>query len=124
MFTKIVGEITAQDLSSHVFALNEETEGIANLKELADCREITKINLSAQDVTNSACNEQNKCGSKLALLRSKESDLIYGMINAYRMFAEDHREEVRVFTDLQEALSWLAENNLEIESLSKFVNNA
>lgn len=42
MLTKITGEINDDDLSQHVVALNKETEGLTNLKELTDCREITK----------------------------------------------------------------------------------
>ena len=63
MLTKISGEIDNNSLSQHVIDVNNEAEGISNLKELADCREITSVKLlSTQTTTMSAGNEKNKPG--------------------------------------------------------------
>ena len=80
--------------------------------------------LSTQIISDSAESEKNKQGSKLAILVSKDSDVVYGMANAYRMFAEEHREFVKIFRELQEALIWLSDSDLEAESLSALVNSA
>lgn len=125
MLTKITGEINDKDLSHHVAVLNQEAKGLVNLKELADCREVTKINLSTQGTTYSASREKNKLGSKLAILTPKGNDLIFAMARAYQMFAEDFRESVHLFHDLHEALVWLADDNvLESKSLTSLVNDA
>ena len=125
MLTKITDEINDDDLYHHVVALNKEVEGIANLKELADCREIIKINLTTAGTTRSADHEQIKKGSKLAILTPKGNDLIFAMARAYQMFCEDYRESVSLFHDLDEALAWLTNDNSdECKSLNSFVNNA
>jgi len=125
MLTKINGEINDNDLSRHVVALNKETEGLINLKELADCREITKINLTTQGTTINASHEKNKPGSKLAILTPVDNTLIFAMARAYQMFSEDYRESVGLFHDLNEALVWLTDNNEpENKSLTLLINNA
>ena len=124
MLTKLAGEVNDNDLSHHVVALNQETEGLTSLKELADCREITKIKLSTQGTTDSAGHEKNKPGSKLAILTPKGNNLIFAMARAYQMFSEDFRESVRIFHDLHEAINWLSSDNvLEREALIDLVND-
>ena len=125
MLTKVSGDIDGNSLAQHVIDLNKETEGIFNLRELADYREITSVKLlSTQATTMSAGSEKDKPGSKLAILTPKDKDAVYGMARAYQMFSEDHRKSVKLFRDFQDALMWLSENDLEEESLSVLVNNA
>lgn len=125
MLTKVVGEINDEDLLHHVIALNKELEGLTNLKELADCREITKINLSTSETTTSANNEKNKEGSKLAILTPKGNDLIFAMARAYQMFSEDYREHVQIFKNYNEAIDWLTKDNSdETESINEYIKNA
>ncbi len=125
MLTKITGEINDDDLSHHVGALNQETEGLTNLKELADCRGITKINLSTRGTTLNADREKNKPGSNLAILVPKENDMIFAMARAYQMFSENHRKSVEVFRDYSEAISWLTkDNSQEIDEINKFIKNS
>ena len=125
MLTKVIGEINDNDLSHHVDALNQETEGLTNLKELADAREITKVNLSTQGTILSADSEQNKPGSNFAILVPKENDLIFAMARAYQMFSENHRESVKVFRDYSEAISWLTkDNSQEMNEINEFIKNA
>ena len=97
MLTKITGEINDDDLYHHVVTLNQESEGLINLKELADCREITKINLSTNGTTKNASYEKNKPGSRLAILTPKGNDLIFAMARACQMFSGDSRESVNLF---------------------------
>ena len=40
MLTKVCGEIDDDDLMSHVNALNRETQGCVNVRELSDCRSL------------------------------------------------------------------------------------
>ncbi len=125
LLTKVSGDINGKILMQYIIDTNKETDGISNLKELADCREITSVkSLSTQIISDSAESETNKPGSKLALLVPKDSDVIYAMANAYRMFAEDHRESVKIFKELEEALSWLSGSDQEAESLCALVKSA
>jgi uncharacterized protein YpmB len=125
LLSKISGDINGKMFMQEVMELNKEAEGISNLKELADCREITNVKLlSTQMTTMSAGSEKDKPGSKLAILIPKDNNAVYGLANAYRMFAEDHRESVKLFRELQEALIWLSDSDLEAKSLSALVNSA
>jgi hypothetical protein len=51
-----------------------------------------------------------------------DSPLIFGMVRAYTMFAEEHRGAIKIFNNIQEALVWLANDQSEINILEKFVN--
>jgi len=111
LLAKATGEINDSDLASHVKAINEVTNGLSNVKGLADCREITEMNLTTQDTMLSAQMEDNKPGSKIVILVPENNDLIYGMARSYQMFCEDYCEDVRVFQDYDEALFWLSNDD-------------
>jgi len=125
LLTKATGEINDSDLASHVKALNKATEGLVNVKGFADCRAITKINLTTQGTILSASMEENKPGSQIVILVPENNDHIFGMARAYQMFCEDYCEEVRIFRDYDEAITWLAnDDSHEKKALSDFINNA
>jgi hypothetical protein len=50
-----------------------------------------------------------------------DSPLIFGMVRAYTMFAEEHRRAIKIFDNIQEAFAWLADVPAEIAILEKFV---
>lgn len=124
LLTRASGDIDGKDLMRHVIEINEETEGIVDLKELSDCREITSLDLlSTKMATMSAATESDKPGSRLAILVPKNNDVVYGIANAYKMFSEDHRAAVKVFKQLDEAISWLAESEAEEKAMMALVND-
>lgn len=125
MLTKLTNEISDNDLLRHVIALNNETEGLKDLKELADCREITKVNSSSQGIINCAEHEIKKHGSKLAILVPQKSSYVFVMARAYQIFSDEYRESVNVFSSIDEALIWLTnDNEAEIETLTLLINSA
>ena len=83
MLTKITGEIDDNGLMSHVISLNKETSGLVNLRELADCREITKINLTTQGTVISASKEQDKPGSRGVILVPESYSQIWCLRKSY-----------------------------------------
>jgi len=124
MLTKISGEINDNDLSLHVEDMNQAADGLINLKELADCREITIINLTTQGTTNNASDENNKPGSKLAILTPVDNVMILAMARAYQIFSEDNRESVGLFQDFDEAMVWLTDDNaIEKKALTLLINS-
>jgi len=124
VLSNLFGEINDGELAQHVSQFNKESEGIVGIKELADCREIIKINLSVHGTTLTASHEQNKPGSNLAILVPENNDMIFAMARAYQMFAEDFRESVKIFKDYNEALNWLTKNNVqEINAINEFIKN-
>ena len=124
MFTRITGEVNDQNLRQHVIDLNRESEGISDLRELADCTGIKSMeNLTVKGTSGCADLENNRPNSLLAILVT-DSALLYGMARAYQAFSEDRRESVQIFKDKNEALAWLANDDAEIEVFNKFINNA
>lgn len=123
LLSEVYGEINSKDLFEHIFEINKLAENTDSLLELADCRGITEINLHTDDVVTSADIETDKIDSKLAILAPENNKLVYGMINAYRMFAEEHRQQVKIFTDVEQALSWLTDDKTQIDIFRKQVED-
>ncbi len=124
MFTKISGEVNDQNLVQHVIDLNKETEGISDLRELADCREISSLEkLTVQGTATSGDTERDRPDSLLARLVT-DSTLLFGLARAYQTFAENKRKSVEIFKDIHKALTWLANEDHEVEVLNNFINNA
>lgn len=122
MLTKISGEVNDQNLRQHVIDLNRETEGISDLRELADCRDIRDMKrLSAQVTADCGHLENNRPYSLLALLIN-DSKLLFGMARAYQTFSQDRRKDTQIFKNLNDALSWLARDEKEIEILKDFIH--
>ncbi|MCW8825163.1 MAG: hypothetical protein OQK78_01950, partial [Gammaproteobacteria bacterium] len=101
-------------------------QGISNLREIADCRGLTGVSsLTGNGTALAASREEYKPGSICVILVPKENDAIYGMARAYQMFAEEHRESVSIYRDIDEALNWITDNNiLEVEALKELINKA
>ena len=124
MYTRISGEINDQDLKQHVIDFNKETEGISDLRELADCRDLINLEaLTVKGTSDCAILEDNKPESLLAILVT-ESPLLFGMARVYQIFAEGRRESVKIFKDINSALKWLAKDGQEIAIFNEFIKNA
>ena len=124
MYTRISGEINDQDLKQHVINFNKETEGISDLRELADCRDLINLEaLTVKGTSYSAILEDNKPESLLAILVT-ESALLFGMARVYQIFVEGRRESVKIFKDINSALKWLAKDEQEIAIFNEFIKNA
>ena len=121
--TKVSGAIDDRSLMEHVQALNRECAGVDASKELADCRELKDVaSLSVTGVTQASSREMKKPGSRVVILVPKDSPVIYGLARAYQMFAAESRDEVMVFTDLNEAMQWLLQDETHVRSILEFVN--
>lgn len=124
MYTRISGEINDEDLKQHVIDFNKETEGISDLRELADCRDLLNLEaLTVKGTSDCAILEDNKPESLLAILVT-ESSLLFGMARVYQIFAEGRRECVKIFKDINSALKWLAKDEQEIAIFNELIKNA
>ena len=121
VWSKATGELDDNALMEQVLALNSETEGMTDFKELSDCSELVSLDkLTVTGTTSCAAAEDNRSESLLAILVS-DSPLLYGMARSYQMFAENNRQAVRIFTDMEAALRWLAVDETEVLQLMDFV---
>lgn len=61
MLTTIIGQLNDQKLKDHVLALNKETEGVLNLRELGDCMGMDNLeDLTVQGTANIANMENER----------------------------------------------------------------
>lgn len=125
MLTRVFGEINDKELANHVVQINKKLEDKVNVKELADCRELTNMHLTTQGTTLNASHEHNKPGSYMAILVPQEHDMIFAMARTYQIFSEEFRDHVNIFSHYDEAISWLTSNNEEeAHSINEFIKNA
>ena len=121
VLTKILPKVDDQNLRRHVGALNKETEGIPALRELADARKLRDIaNLTVQGTANCAQMERDRPFSLLALL-IPDSPVVFGLARAFQTFSAERRKEVRIFKEIDAALSWLASDEQELLEFVQFV---
>ena len=125
LYTKISGEINDHNLRQHIIDLNSETEDIYDLRELADCRDITNVkDLTIKEgISTNVSMIKNKHQGVLAMV-IPESLLLYGMARAYQTFVANKVKCVEVFKDINNALEWLANNDQEIAKFNEFIKNA
>jgi len=124
VLTRLSGDIDNNNLRNHVLNLNKLTEGISELREIADCRNIENISyLTVEGTKIGAELESNKLGSLLAIV-VPDSPLFYGMARVYQTFSGNHREAVNLFYNIRDALAWLGYGEVEIEELITFVETA
>jgi hypothetical protein len=103
---------------------NRETEGISDLRELADCRGLISLEtLTVKRTSDYAKLVSNKTQSLLAMLLT-ESPLLFGMARVYQTFTENKRGCVQIFRDIHKALEWLARDKQEIMLFNEFIKNA
>ena len=125
LLSTIEGPLDDAGLTEHVREVNELASKSANIKELSDCRSITDLSgLSVQGTVKCAQLEQDKPGSKLAIVVPRENITLYGMARAYHTFSVEKREDVQIFGTIEEAASWLAEDKLEAESMANLAESA
>ncbi len=121
VLTEIIGRIDDDKIVQYVKEFNIETESISNLRELADCRKlVASNNLTGQGLMESALSLADRKDSLLAVLIEDTYDLHF-ITRVYKTFSETRRKSVKIFTDLEGALSWLANDDHEFEVLKKFV---
>ena len=117
------GDLDDESLKNLIKDVNVKTKEITDLRELSDCRELQSIdNLTVQGTIVSSQLETNRPQSLLAIVTPEFNQQIHGMAKVYQSFSEATREAVKIFTDIDEAVSWLAKDDQEKEILENFVN--
>ncbi len=111
-----------KDLWDHVNQFNRDTEGWKNLRELADASGVLNIDLlSVKGTVDASRAEAHRPDSILAILIPESNVLIFGLARSYQALAAKRRKAVKIFTDLNEALEWLTNNENECKQFAEFV---
>ena len=119
---KLFGAIDDKSLSDIITSHAKKTQGIPDMKELIDCRDVTNLDeLTVHGVRNTANHLGNKPEWLLALLIN-DNPMLQGMAEGYRVSTVEQRKDVKVFTELKEAISWIAQDKDELSSINTFIN--
>lgn len=123
IYSKFAGNVNDEALFNLVSKINEKARDVANLRELSDCRDLQSIDeMTVEGTISNSKEEINRPQSLLAILVPEFNRQIYGMAEVYKSFSEGTREAVKIFTDFDEAVSWLARDDSEKEVLASFIN--
>ena len=123
IFNKFAGRVNDETLMNLITRINDKAGNIDDLRELADCSDLEAIDeMTVEGTISSSKEEVNRPQSLLAILVPEFNQQIYGMAQVYKSFSEGTREAVKIFTDFDEALSWLAHNDDEKQVLKNFIS--
>ncbi len=122
LLTWLRDEVDDDQLRRHILVLNDEENHRVAYRELADCRDVVEFGgLTVSGTVENARLETNKSDWRLAILITPDDTLRYGMARAFQMFAKDTHAAAEIFTDVGEALDWLADDEADRDSLARFV---
>ena len=122
IFNKFVGNVDDTKLLKLITYVNDKTGDVADLREFSDCRKVENIDeMTVEGTISNSKEEVNRPESLLAILVPELDRQIYGMAEVYKSYSEGTRKDVKIFTDFEEALSWLAPDAAEREVLTEFI---
>lgn len=99
------GTLTDQDLLSHAAALARDLRFRPDMRQLADFREVTKIEIATGTVRQMAGLNPFRVGSRRAFVVGTEG--AYGLARMYQILRDRDPDELEVFRALEPALEWL-----------------
>ena len=109
------GILTDADLIAHVRALRIDAAFRADMCQLADFRDVTKIAISPVGVRDLGALNPWGQGARRAVVVA--SDYAYGMARMYQMIREPSQDELEIFRGLDHALDWLGFGD-DLEAIS------
>jgi len=101
------GVLTADDLRVTREKLQDDPEFQSDFAQLFDLRDVTEIAISSTMMGNVASSSVFLPGVRRAFVTGNAMQ--FGMARMFAAHAEIHRQQVRVFREMSEALAWLGE---------------
>lgn len=108
IYTQVEGLLTGSMLKEHVAEADEivRTKGaqrfLSDLRNVCALEDLASANIIGSDRTGLENRE-----SITAILITKDREDLFNLARAYQICSGDHRKEMRIFYDLEEALLWL-----------------
>jgi hypothetical protein len=99
------GILTELEILRHVHLLTADPRFEPSMRQLADFRAVTDLELDADTIRQLASLSPFGAGSQRALLVG--SDVAYGMARMFQIMREDSPDELNVFRGFSSALDWL-----------------
>ena len=106
VFSRGTGVFTHADFIGHMTRLGKEKWFQPGFNHLVDCRSITQMKLTGGEIEELAKRSLFAANSKRAFVVA--NGVQFGLSRMFATYRKIHGgQEVRVFTELREALSWL-----------------
>ena len=110
VMSTVSGVVTIADALAHRQNLRKHPDFDPNFSQLVDLSNVTKIELSREDVERFAQETIFSLNSRRAALAT--SDHAYGLARMFEVLRESKGEEgLRIFRNLDEALDWVVAKN-------------
>jgi len=107
VFSRGIGVFTHAEFLEHISRLQREVLFRPEFDQIVDCRLITKVDITGEQLAALASRSVFAESSRRAFVVS--SDLHFGLSRMLAMFLEIEKgQQTRVFRDMREALSWLS----------------
>lgn len=121
LLTVVNDELSDVSFKEHMLRFNEELAALDELRELTDCRWVTKIdNFSIEGIIEALQVQEVKSSCKMAFLVPESNALQHSIANTYKTFAKEKRP-VEVFTCFNNAIDWIANDPKDREQLEKVI---
>jgi hypothetical protein len=107
VFSKATGVFSHAEALDHMIRLSQHPGFRPEFDQLLDGREITKVELSADEVRDLATRTIFSVHSKRAFVTASDHD--FGIARMFGTYREIRGEDgIRIFRDMAEALAWLS----------------
>lgn len=120
VYVRLSEDVSDDQLATHLRTYNEEALGKTDIRELADCRDVTctkelTANGCMHSLTQLDLSPRGFHGGKTAFL--VQSDNVYGMVRVFMAFIDKMERTAEIFDNLEDALKFLgtAESPQEIQ---------
>ena len=107
--TRCVGPVTIEEVIEHFRELERDPDGAGLLDVLLDLTEQTSI--PKKEYLHQITREIGRIREKVRFgicAVAAGSDVLFGMLRMFEVFAENQFQEIRVFRTVSEAAAWLA----------------
>jgi hypothetical protein len=124
IFTQCVGVVDDNNLRIHLLSFEMDARGMKTIKELADIRGIKKAdNATVRGLIDMAdLDRKQSVGREECLAIVATMPLIHEMARMYTDLLKDSKNETSIFSNVDDALSWLGYNSQDVNVLRKFMN--
>ena len=100
------GVITLPEVWAHQEKLEKDPDFDRNFAQLLDITQVTKLDLSSEDIRSVAGSNLFASNPRLAIVAS--SNFLYGLARMFQILREmNGKVGIRVFRDRDEALAWV-----------------
>lgn len=106
VISKGTGVFTNEDFLEHMVNLSRDKRFQPEFKQIVDCRSITRMDLTAEQIRDFASHSIFSPQSRRAFVVT--SSLQFGLSRMFSAYSEiDGAQNIMVFRDMREALLWL-----------------